>query len=174
MDRPKRRNVPMETMDKAAAKIFDSSKQLSALEPHYNKHKTFVLYTIFGAGTVLVSMFTYWFLTEKMHWYYLIGNIVSWLFATTFAFFTNRKWVFTKRARGVFAFFWQFGGFYFGRVITLFIEEWILLFFVGVMHWPNMIVKTVAQIIVITLNWVISKLVVFRNRIPVKKIHIKK
>lgn len=169
MKQPPRRNVPLEMMDKTANDLFERSENMAKLEPVYKKHRTFLLYALFGVGTVIVAMITYWLFTEIFHWHYLVGNVVSWILSTTFAFFTNRKWVFTKRARGVFAFFWQFGGFYFGRAITLFIEEWILLFFVGVLELPNMPVKAIAQIVVISLNWIISKLIVFRRQIPVRR-----
>ena len=166
MSDSKRRNRPLEIMDAVAGKLFARSKKLAELEPVYKRHKTFLLYTIFGLGTVIVALISYWLFTEVFHWYFLIGNVVSWFFATAFAFYTNRQYVFTKRARGVYAFFWQLGGFFFGRAITLFIEDWILLFFVGIIHLPNMPVKVAAQLIVIALNWVVSKLIVFRKKVP--------
>ena len=53
--------------------------------------------------------------------------------------------------------------FYGGRVVTLVVEEAILFVFITLMNFPSMIIKIIAQIIVIVLNYVISKLVVFNK-----------
>ena len=50
-----------------------------------------------------------------------------------------------------------------GRVITLILEEIILAVFITWLSWNSLTVKLVAQIIVIVLNYIISKLVVFRD-----------
>jgi putative flippase GtrA len=51
-----------------------------------------------------------------------------------------------------------------GRLVTLAIEELILLVFITILHFNSIIVKIVAQVVVIVLNYVISKLVVFRKK----------
>ena len=51
-----------------------------------------------------------------------------------------------------------------GRLFTLGIEECMLFFCIEVYHMPNMIVKFFAQIVVIALNYLISKLFVFRRK----------
>ena len=53
--------------------------------------------------------------------------------------------------------------FYGGRVVTLVVEEVILLVFITLLHFQSMLVKVVAQVIVIVLNYVISKLVIFNK-----------
>ena len=133
-------------------------------KPLYVRHKEFLLYGLFGIGTILVSVSTYMLMTEVFGWNILIANAISWIFATTFAFVTNRIWVFTRHPKGIWAFLIQFTGFYFGRVLTLVLEEWILYYFVGVLELPNFPVKLVAQAAVIAGNYVFSKLIVFRKR----------
>jgi putative flippase GtrA len=93
----------------------------------------------------------------------MISNAISWIFATYFAFVTNRRFVFTKHVKGIYAFFRQLVGFSAGRLITLGIEEAMLYFFIGCLKWPNMPVKFMSQFIVIALNYVFSKLIVFRK-----------
>jgi putative flippase GtrA len=51
-----------------------------------------------------------------------------------------------------------------GRLVTLAIEELILLVFITILHFNSIVVKIVAQVVVIVLNYVISKLVVFRKK----------
>ena len=131
--------------------------------PVYARFKEMLLYALFGLGTVIISIGSYSWLTETMGMHILQANAISWIGATLFAFFTNRKWVFTSHKQGVLAFFQQLGSFSFGRALTLLLEEWMLYYFVGVLEMPNMGVKWVAQFVVIATNYVISKLIVFRG-----------
>ncbi len=130
----------------------------------YDRRKTFWLYALFGLGTILFSVNTYQLFTEEWKWSILIANAVSWVFATMFAFLTNRQWVFTNRKFGVTAFFTQLSGFYLGRFVTLVLEEIMLWAGVTVLKLPNMPVKYAAQIMTIIVNYFISKLLVFRNK----------
>ena len=143
-----------------------------------------LLYTFFGIGTFLIAIYSYMFFTEQLGVNVLIGNAISWVFATTFAFLTNRTWVFVNHAKGWKAFFLQMGSFFFGRLalgrfllvrsffrgsffgrfITLAIEEEMLHVLVLQQGLPNMPIKLLSQIIVIVLNYLISKLLVFRKR----------
>lgn len=132
--------------------------------PYYFKYKEMLLYAFFGGGTVLISVGTYALLTEVFLWHILFANALAWVFATLFAFFTNRIWVFASHAVGVKAFVLQLGSFSFGRFLTLMIEEGMLYFFVGRLRLPNIGVKVAAQIVVIILNYLLSKLIVFRRK----------
>ena len=50
-----------------------------------------------------------------------------------------------------------------GRVATLVVEEIILLVFITLLHFNSIVIKVIAQVVVIVLNYVISKLVVFKK-----------
>lgn len=150
--------------DRIMEKIYAKHPKSKVVEPYYLKYKELMLYGLFGLGTFLIAVLGYAFLTEILLWNILFANAFAWIFATLFAFFTNRRWVFASHAKGIKAFFLQLGSFTFGRTITLAIEEWMLYFFVGVLEWPNMTVKFCSQFIVIALNYVVSKLIVFRKR----------
>ncbi|WP_346991751.1 GtrA family protein [Agathobacter rectalis] len=54
--------------------------------------------------------------------------------------------------------------FFSGRFITLVIEEAIIFIFITLLDYPSMWVKLAAQVVVVVLNYVISKLFVFKNR----------
>ena len=93
----------------------------------------------------------------------LIANILSWIITVLFAFLTNRIWVFDSPTSGVQDFLKQMAAFFGGRIITLVVEEAILLVFISILGFNSMIVKIVAQIIVILLNYIISKLIIFKK-----------
>lgn len=134
------------------------------MHPIYLKYKELALYGLFGLGTFLIAIFTYALFTETFRWNILFANALSWIFATAFAFYTNRRYVFVSHATGVFAFFMQLWGFSVGRLVTLAIEEGMLYVFIEQMHLPNMTVKCCSQFIVVALNYVFSKLIIFRNQ----------
>ena len=146
-------------MDTRKPDIFDRLMHLPVLnifEPFYKKHKEMLLYLLFGGLTFVISVITYAFFNVSLGMNELVANIFSWILAVLFAFFTNRIWVFDGKTNGAKEFFG-------GRVATLVVEEVILFVFITKLGFGSMVVKIAAQIIVIVLNYVISKLWVFRK-----------
>ena len=128
-------------MQETKPDIFDKIMHLPGLrvfEPLYKKYKEVLLYLFFGVLTTVVSIGSY-------------------------AFFTNRIWVFAAPTKTVEEFMKQLVSFAGGRVLTLVIEEIILLVFITMLHFNSMLIKFIAQVVVIILNYVISKLLVFRK-----------
>ena len=93
----------------------------------------------------------------------LAANGFSWVLTVLFVFFTNRIWVFQAPTETRGEFFTQLGMFFTGRITTLILEEGILFLFVSLLNFDSILVKTVAQIVVIISNYVISKWMVFRE-----------
>ena len=124
----------------------------------FNKHKEVILYLVFGVLATLVSISTFYIFSKVLNMHELIANIFSWICAVGFAYYTNSKWVFESNDKGI----KSISKFFVGRLFTLVIEEIILLVFVTVMKFDEMIIKVIAQIIIIILNYVISKWFVFK------------
>ena len=146
--------------------IFDKLMELPVLrifQPFYKKYKEILLYLFFGGLSFIVSISTYAAFNVGMRINELVANVLSWVITVLFAFLTNRVWVFQSPTNGTSEFMKQMLVFYAGRVITLVIEEVILLVFITWLGFDSMVVKIVAQVIVILLNYVISKVVVFNN-----------
>ena len=128
------------------------------------KYKQFLLYALFGGLTFVVSVMSYGFFCTLLAFNELFSNLLSWIFAVSFAFFTTRIWVFQSPTNTSREFFHQLLKFFSSRLATLGVEEIILLLFVTIMHLPNMLVKIAAQIIVIILNYILSKKVIFTSK----------
>ena len=79
-----------------------------------------------------------------------------------FVFFTNRIWVFQASTKTGGEFLCQMVSFFGGRVATILLEELMIYVFITRMQFPNLPVKIVAQIVVIILNYVVSKVFVFK------------
>lgn len=147
--------------------IFDrimSWKLLRPLWPFWQKYREVLLYLFFGALTTVISIAVFWLCDRPLGMDALIANIVSWVLAVLFAYVTNAVWVFSSRPETRAEGLRQMLGFYAGRIATLGAEELILLVFVTWLGFDSMIVKIVAQVVVIVLNYVISKLLVFRKK----------
>ena len=144
--------------------VFDRMMRLPLLkrmEPFYRAHKEVLLYLFFGGLTFIVSIASYALFIKVFRMDALIANVFSWIIAVSFAYITNRIWVFESKAATGKAVMKEMGKFVSGRIATLLLEEAILFVFIKWFHLDSMAVKIVAQVIVILLNYVISKLWVF-------------
>lgn len=130
----------------------------------YKKYKEIILYVFFGGLAFVVSIVTYALFNKGLGINVLVANFFSWVITVLFAFFTNRIWVFQAHTGSTKDFLQQILSFFSGRILTLLIEEAILVVFVSFLCFPNMAVKITAQIVVIILNYVISKIFVFKKR----------
>ncbi|MEE1251344.1 MAG: GtrA family protein [Lachnospiraceae bacterium] len=146
--------------------IFDkimSLPGLCILEPFYKKNKEVLLYLFFGVLSFIVSIASYAYFNIVLDMNELIANIFSWILAVIFAFVTNKIWVFRSKNASFLEFLREMFSFFTGRLATLGVEEVILLIFITGLSFNSMAVKVVAQIVVILLNYVISKLFVFKE-----------
>ena len=144
--------------------IFDRLMRLPLLrifEPFYKKHKEILLYLLFGGLTTLVSIATF-ALFFALGINELIANALSWILAVLFAYVTNRTWVFSSEADTKSTVIREMASFFGGRLVTLLVEEAILAVFITWLGFPAMWVKVAAQIVVIVLNYVVSKFFVFK------------
>lgn len=147
--------------------IFDRIMSLAVFrgfEPFYKKHKEALLYLFFGGLAFVVSISTFGVFNVTMNINELLANILSWIITVLFAFFTNRIWVFDSKTDTVNEFIKQMVAFFGGRVVTLVIEEAILLVFITIMGLNSMLIKIIAQVVVIVLNYIISKLWIFKKQ----------
>ena len=128
----------------------------------YNRNKEMILYLAFGIVTTIISISVFWFFTSVIPLNELVANVISFIVAVFFAFLTNRKWVFNVSDKQ--GFFKDAVKFYLGRLLTLLIEEGIIFVFITLLSFDSLTVKITAQLIVIILNYIISKIFVFKQK----------
>lgn len=124
--------------------------------------KDVLLYGIFGVLTTAVNLVTFWILESILNWNENISNFIAIVLAILFAYFTNRVWVFHSTAKGYKEKFNEFIRFVSGRIVTMIIEfvGCYILFKTSI---PTMISKLAISIIVIILNFFISKFFAFKT-----------
>lgn len=133
----------------------------------YKKHRELINYAIFGVLTTVVNYAAFWLFSDVIELSSkstLPANIVAWIISCTFAFITNRLWVFDSKENTRKGIAREAVSFYISRLATLGVESLIMLVFADILQFNKFIVKLVANVIVIILNFVLSKLLVFRKK----------
>lgn len=131
----------------------------------YKKYKEIINYLIFGVLTTVISLAVYYisvftFLNPDIPIQLQFANILSWIAGVAFAYFTNRKFVFESRNENKLQEAIKFVS---SRITTLFLDMFIMWLFVTLLHFNNTIMKLISQILVIIGNYILSKLLVFKN-----------
>ena len=136
----------------------------------YTKYKEVINYLIFGVLTTVVSLATkylllFTILDAENGVQLQIAVIISWIVACTFAYITNRIWVFESKSKEVIK---EAIKFYASRLATLGLEMLIMFIFVTALGLNTrmwVIVWTIfAQVVIVIGNYVLSKLIVFKNK----------
>ena len=122
-----------------------------------------ILYLIFGVLSTIVNIASYAISTKIFKIEYLISNIIAWILAVTFAYITNKIFVFESKTVEKKKLLKEFLLFYYYRIVTLIMEMIILYVCVDVLKFNDMIIKVIANILVIMLNYVFSKFIIFKK-----------
>lgn len=135
----------------------------------YRKYEEIINYIIFGVLTTLVSLVTKWILLytildPKNYIELQISIIISWIFAVTFAYITNRKYVFKSNNKNIIK---EILEFFSARVFTLLVEAFIMWLFVTLLRMNSdlmvFIWTILTQFIIVVLNYVFSKMLIFKK-----------
>ena len=133
----------------------------------YKKYEEVLKYLIFGFLTMVVSIGTYLlfantFLASKTDLDIQIANVLSWICAVTFAYLTNKKYVFKSKVKGKKA-IKECYNFFMARITSLIIEMILMYILYSIMNIDDTISKIIVQIVVVILNYIFSKVFVFKN-----------
>ena len=127
------------------------------------KYKEYILYLIFGGLTTLVSWGSFYVCAHWLQAGTILSNIISWICAVAAAYITNRKWVFESRAQGLSAVVKEILRFTGARLLTLIIETVLLWLSVDVWNLNDMLMKIIISTIIVVLNYVFSRFMVFHR-----------
>lgn len=130
----------------------------------YEKYEHVILYLFFGVCTTVVNVVVYWLAAHPLNLGTMPSTIIAWVLAVAFAYITNRKWVFCSSAAGRKEILSEMGSFFACRLATGGVDWICMLMFVDFIGLNDMAVKFAANVIVIVLNYVASKLVIFQSR----------
>lgn len=153
----------MEKLIKAVVSILPKP-----LQDIYYKYEEKWMYLLFGGLTTVISIVSKLMIFEVVpgnpKWENTAGVVISWILAVTFAFFTNKKYVFKNETKTKQEFWRTFFSFYGGRVATLIMEWAIFAVFCDIMHLNQKVITFLSQVIIFIANYIISKVFVFRKK----------
>ncbi len=127
----------------------------------YRKYKEPFWYLIVGGLTTVIDLAVYYVLDVLTPLHYSVRYFIAWAAAVVFAFFPNRILVFGQKDGGNIP--KQFAEFVSSRVATFVIGEVLLWLLVSVCSFPDPIMKPIVQVLIVVLNYVFSKLFVFKK-----------
>ena len=128
------------------------------------KYHDVIPYAIFGVLTTVVNVLVYALCARVFHFGTMPSTVIAWIAAVLFAYVTNRKWVFHSEAKTKGEIFRELVSFFACRLATFFVDMLCMYIFVDVLHFDDVIVKFTANVLVIILNYVASKVLIFRKK----------
>ncbi|MBC5996284.1 GtrA family protein [Romboutsia ilealis] len=131
------------------------------------KYKESILYLIFGGLTFLVNMITYVLFTRVVKADVLVSNCIAWIAAVLFAYITNKFFVFKSKETDFKYILKEFRAFVGCRLFSGIVELGIIFVMATLMGINDLFVKIVTNIVVIVLNFIFSKLIIFKKEIQV-------
>ena len=132
----------------------------------FNKYQELAVYLIVGVITTIVAWTVFFLLSFVLDsndgFQLTLNTILNWTAGVLVAYPMNRSWVFKSRSDKKLKEFIEFVA---SRITTLIIEEVVMLLCVDVIGINQYISKyVIASILVIVLNYVFSKLFVFKKK----------
>ena len=127
------------------------------------KYWDILIYLVFGVLTTVVNYAIYLPVFNFCGISAAVSNMIAWVGAVIFAFLTNKPFVFHSRDWSAKTVVPELIKFVSCRLASGVLETAILFLAVDCMNWNGNIWKLVTQVLVIIVNYVGSKLLVFRK-----------
>ncbi len=130
------------------------------------KYKEIILYIVFGGLTTVINIAVYGVLSYIIDDpnYILLVNVIAWAASVAFAFVVNKWFVFESKTTEKKAVGKELVAFVGARVVSLIAESLILGVFVSLLRLNEMVFKIIAQVVVLVMNYIFSKLVIFKKK----------
>ena len=122
--------------------------------------KEVISYLIFGVLTTVVNIVVYYVFNTWLQVNYLVSNAIAWIASVLFAYITNRKYVFESKNTSMFN---ELVKFISARLSTGIMDMILMWLLVDVLSMNSMVSKIVVNVLVIVLNYVLSKVFVFKK-----------
>lgn len=184
--------IKMQKGKESVSELLSLVKTSDGRRELFHRYREVISYLFFGVLTTLVSIISYavfravfpnaesvpawlsWIftLTERfgVESNTIFPNILSWILASTFAFITNRVFVFKSENRTFSKVFPEALKFYASRLSTLLVDVLLMFLLVDLtgFHagWYELLAKIFTNVVVIVLNYIFSKIFVFRKKKP--------
>ncbi len=123
-----------------------------------------ISYLFVGVATTLVNYIVYWAATRLAGMGVMPGTWTAWVVAVAFGYWANKTFVFKTHCENFSALVKEAASFFAMRLVSLGMETVLMFVTVQVMHLNDLVMKLVINLVVIVLNYVFSKLFIFKKK----------
>lgn len=127
------------------------------------KYREMITYLIFGVLTTVVNYLVYLPCYNLLHFSSAVSNMIAWVVAVIFAYLTNKPFVFQSHDWSREVVIPELTKFVGSRIGSGAAETGILLLFVDVLMQDGNVWKIVTSVLVVVMNYIFSKFLVFRK-----------
>lgn len=136
---------------------------ISKLMELLKKHQDVISYLFFGVLTTLVNYIVYLPLYNSTDLSAALCNGIAWVAAVAFAYLTNKPFVFKSMDWSLKLVLPELTKFIGTRIASGLLETGIIFLTVDLLNWNGNIMKVVTSVLVVIINYIGSKLLVFRK-----------
>lgn len=136
---------------------------MKKLSTYCIKYKAILLYLVFGILTTILNMVSYYYFYHQLGFNNIFSTASAWFIAVLFAFVTNKYFVFESKHNNLNRSIYEGILFFLCRLMSGFIDVSIMLIAVDCMGLNSMIWKFISNIVVTVINYVASKLYIFKK-----------
>ena len=122
-----------------------------------------ISYLIFGVLTTAINVVSFGLLRSMAHWDLLAANTTAWILSVAFAFLTNKLFVFKSRSFAASLLLRELVTFVAARLLSLGVDTLGMLLMVNVLTWNDWVAKIIMNVIVVIINYVLSKKIIFKK-----------
>lgn len=122
-------------------------------------NQEFIIYIVFGVLTTLVNIVSFFLMRQVSNIF--VSNTVAWMLSIIFAYITNKIWVFKARQWSARTILKEFASFVTFRLLS-FLIDMLLMFLLIYLSIGEGWAKLVTQIVVVLLNYIFSKVFIFK------------
>ena len=127
------------------------------------KYYDILAYLVFGVLTTVVNYLVYLPCYNLMGMSAAVSNVIAWVVAVAFAYVTNKPFVFCSHDWSAKTVIPELSKFLGSRIASGALETGIIFLTVDILLWNGNVMKLVTSVIVVVLNYIASKLLVFRK-----------
>lgn len=137
---------------------------MKKLKELFVKYYDIISYLFFGGLTTVVNYLVYLPCYNWLHLSATVSNMIAWAVAVIFAYLTNKPFVFKSYDWSMKTVVPEFGKFLGCRIGSGLMETVIIFLTVDCLNWNGNIMKLMTSVLVIILNYIGSKLLVFTKK----------
>ena len=139
-------------------------RRLRVLKKLFVRYRDIISYLFFGVCTTLINLIVYYACAHPFHLSTAVSTVTAWLLSVLFAFITNKLWVFESKSWKSNVVIREAASFFLCRLATGIMDLVIMLVSVDIFGWNDLLMKIISNVLVVIINYVASKLLIFRKK----------